>query len=64
MPVRSDVTIFNIRQVRERTRSRALALADSLTPAQRVAVERRVAAWRPIPNVPYSGFLPLNGRRR
>lgn len=63
-PVRSDVTIFNIWSVRMRARSRASVLAESLTPAQRAAVERRVAAWRPIPSVPYSGFLPLNGRRR
>ncbi len=60
-PVRSDVTIFDISQVRMLARAKALALAGSLSSTQRAAVERRVAAWQPIPSVPYSGTLRLNG---
>lgn len=63
-PVRSDVTIFNIDQVRFFARNRALALAASLTPAERASVGRRVAAWAPARSVPYSGVVPLRGYRR
>lgn len=59
-PVRSDVTIFNIRAVRFFARDRAQLLAASLTPAQRAAVGRRVSAWMPIQSVPYSSTVPLN----
>lgn len=46
-PARSDVTIFNTVQVRFFAQQRAQALADSLSPAQRSAVGRQVAAWVP-----------------
>lgn len=63
-PVRSDVTIFNIDEVRIFARERADALADSLTRAERASVSRRVAAWVPLDSVPYSGVVPLEGYRR
>lgn len=58
-PVRSDVTIFDINQVRFFARMRAQALADSLTPDERAAVDQQVQAWLPIASVPYSGFVPV-----
>jgi hypothetical protein len=58
-PVRSDVTIFNIVQVRFYAYTRAQALASSLTPAEKAAVDRQVAAWAPIPSVAYSGSVPI-----
>lgn len=61
-PVRSDVTIFNIEQVRRFARRRAAVIAGSLTPAQRAAVDRRVAAWVPLASVPYSTSIPINER--
>jgi hypothetical protein len=59
-PVHSDVTIFNIVQVRFFARMRAQALAPSLTPAEREDADERVAAWTPTSSVPYSGSIPLN----
>lgn len=59
-PVRSDVTIFNIDQVRFFARMRAQALAGSLTSDQRAAVDQQVAAWASISSVPYSGYVPVN----
>jgi uncharacterized protein len=61
-PVQSDVTIFNIHQVRVFARKRAQALGASLTPAQRASVSRQVAAWVPISGVPYSGVIRMYTR--
>jgi Sel1 repeat len=64
-PARSDVTILNVQQVRYYAHTRALALAESLTPAQRAAVDQQVEAWTTTPSVPYSAsvvltaFIPL-----
>ncbi len=63
-PVRSDVTIFNIHQVRRYAYQRARALAPSLTSAELAAVRRQVAAWQPTSSVPYSGSIPLTSIRR
>jgi len=62
-PVQSDVTIFNIDQVRRFARKRARALAASLTPAQRDSVSSQVAAWVPISSVPYSSMIPIRSSR-
>jgi uncharacterized protein len=62
-PVQSDVTIFNIDQVRRFARKRARALAASLTPAQRDSVSSQVAAWVPISSVPYSSMIPIRTSR-
>jgi hypothetical protein len=62
-PVQSDVTIFNIDQVRRYAGKRAHALAASLTPAQRASVSSQVAAWVPISSVPYSGMIPIRTSR-
>lgn len=59
-PVQSDVTIFDIEQVRFFARMRAQALGASLTPAQRVSIANQVAAWEPTSSVPYSGVVQLN----
>lgn len=61
-PVQSDVTIFNIDQVRRFARKRAQTLGVSLTPAQRASVRSQVAAWVPISSVPYSGVIPMPRR--
>lgn len=58
-PMHSDVTIFNIAQVRAYASIRAQALAPSLTPAERAAMDRRVAAWTTISSVPYSASVML-----
>jgi hypothetical protein len=58
-PVQSDVTIFDIDQVRSFARTRAQALSASLTPAQRASVSQEVAAWVPTHSVPYSGAVPV-----
>ena len=63
-PVRSDVTIFNIKQVRSFARKRARTLADSLSPAEQASIAGRVAAWVPTPGVPYSGTVEMYGLRR
>jgi hypothetical protein len=63
-PVQSDVTIFDIEQVRFFARSRAQTLSDSLTPAQQASVSRQVAAWVPTASVPYSGRIPLGSLLR
>lgn len=63
-PVRSDVTIFDIKQVRWFASKRARALAPSLTAAERASVHRRVATWIPMASVPYSGTLPMDGFQR
>lgn len=63
-PVHSDVTIFNIEQVRFFARARAQTLSDSLTPAQQASVSRQVAAWVPTASVPYSGRIPLGSPLR
>jgi hypothetical protein len=60
-PVRSDVTIFNIKQVRGFARKRALTLADSLKPAEQASVARQAAAWVPKSSVPYSGRVSMHG---
>jgi uncharacterized protein len=62
-PVQSDVTIFNIDQVRRYAQKRAHALAASLTLAQRDSVSSQVAAWVPISSVPYSGMIPIRTSR-
>ncbi len=59
-PWHSDVTIFNIVQVRFLARMRAMALAASLTSAERAAADRQAAAWAPTPSFPYSGSVPVN----
>ncbi|MHB1869446.1 MAG: tetratricopeptide repeat protein [Steroidobacteraceae bacterium] len=64
MPVHSDVTIFDIRQVRWYALQRAQALAPSLTSAECGSVRRQVAAWLPTPSVPYSGSIPLDRAQR
>jgi TPR repeat protein len=58
-PARSDVTIFNIQQVRHFARRDAQAFAESLTPAERAAADQQVAAWTTTPGVPYSGSVLL-----
>jgi hypothetical protein len=58
-PTRSDVTIFNIYQVRAYANIRAQALAASLTPAERAAVDQQVAAWTTVSSVPYSASVML-----
>jgi Sel1 repeat len=58
-PAASDVTIFNIRQVRSFAQKRAQTLGDSLRPDQRASVGRQVAAWVPTPSVPYSATVSL-----
>jgi uncharacterized protein len=58
-PVQSDVTIFDIDQVRRFARKRAQALVGSLTAAQRASISSQVAAWVPISSVPYSGVIPI-----
>jgi hypothetical protein len=63
-PMHSDVTIFNIRQVRWYAHQRAQALAPSLTSAECASVRRQVAAWLPTPSVPYSGSIPLDSSQR
>jgi hypothetical protein len=60
-PVHSDVTIFNIKQVRSFARKRAQTLADSLTPTEQASVARQVAAWAPKSSVPYSGRVTMGG---
>ena len=60
-PARSDVTIFNINQVRFFANERAQAMADSLTPAQQASVSRQVSAWIPTASVPYSAEMSLRG---
>lgn len=59
-PVHSDVTIFNIDQVRAFARDRAETLAGSLTPAERASVDQQVAAWTTLSSVPYSASVMLN----
>lgn len=63
-PVQSDVTVFNIEQVRFFARRRAQTLSASLTPAQRASVSRQVAAWVPTPSVPYSGDVVSDPTQR
>jgi hypothetical protein len=59
-PAHSDLTIFNIDQVRIVAHSRAQTLAASLTPAERTSVDQQVAAWTTISSVPYSASVMLN----
>ena len=59
-PTRSDVTIFNIRQVRRYADKIAQALAASLTTAERVSVDHQVAAWTATSSVPYSASVTLS----
>ena len=59
-PAHSNVTIFNIRQVRVFARGRAQTLAASLTPAERASVDQQVAAWTAVSSVPYSASVILN----
>ncbi|MGH8201945.1 MAG: tetratricopeptide repeat protein [Steroidobacteraceae bacterium] len=63
-PVQSDVTIFNIMQVRFFAGMRARTLAASLTPAERESVRHEVADWVPTASVPYSGEVNLGSRMR
>ena len=56
-PVQSDVTIYNIQQVRRFASKRAQTLGASLTADQRASVSSQVAAWTPISSVPYSGMI-------
>lgn len=58
-PVQSDVTIFNIDQVRFEARRKADVLADALTPAERAVIDQQVAAWTPVSSYPYSGTVRL-----
>lgn len=59
-PTQSNVTIFNITQVRFYALRAAQALAPSLTPAERAAADQGVAAWTTTASVPYSGSVMLN----
>ena len=59
-PMHSDVTIFNIDQVRAYASIRARALAASLTAAERASVDQQVAAWTTVASVPYSTAVMLN----
>jgi len=63
-PARSDVTIFNIVQVRFFAQMRAQSLADSLTAAQKQSVGEQVAAWAPAASVPYSAAVSLKNLMR
>lgn len=59
-PVHSDVTIFNIVRVRFFAQMRVQALVPSLAPDERAAADQQVAAWAPIPSVPYSGSVSVD----
>lgn len=59
-PAHSDVTIFNIDQVRVYARTRAEALASSLTPGERASVDQQVASWTTVSSVPYSASVMLD----
>ena len=59
-PAHSDVTIFNIGRVRIYARTRAEALASSLTPGERASVDQQVAAWTTVSSVPYSASVMLD----
>jgi hypothetical protein len=59
-PTQSNVTIFNITQVRFYALRVAQTLAPSLTPAERAAADQQVAAWTTTASVPYSGSVMLN----
>lgn len=48
-----DVHILNIKAVKASARKDARRISRMLAPAQRVAVKARVAAWKPLPSVPY-----------
>lgn len=54
-PVLSDVNITNIDEVRAIARRRVSVVAAALTPVERSAVDRQIAAWQPMPSVPYNG---------
>lgn len=62
--VQSDVTIFNIAQVRSFARRRAQTLGVSLTPAERESVSSHVAVWAPIASVPYGGEVYVGAVQR
>lgn len=59
-PVVSNVYIFNISQIRDVARKRAQTVSRVLTAAQRADIDQRVAAWTPIPSVPYSGVVNIS----
>jgi hypothetical protein len=59
-PVVSNVYIFNISQVRDVARKRARTVSLVLTAAQRADIDQRVAAWAPIPSVPYNGVVNIS----
>ena len=48
-----DVHILNIEAVKASARKDAQRMSLMLAPAQRAAVKARVAAWKPLPSVPY-----------
>ena len=58
-PTHSDVTIFNINQVRAYASIRARALGASLTPAERASMDQQIGAWTTIASVPYSTSVML-----
>lgn len=59
-PVRSNIAIYNIEQLRTIARRHLVNLSVALTQEQRAAIERRVAAWEPEPSPPYNGYVPLD----
>ncbi len=61
-PVRSDVTIYNIAQVRAIAEKDLSRVSAGLTPAQRESIMQRVAAWQPKPSAPFNGNVQLNAR--
>lgn len=58
-PVHSNVTIYNIVDVRAIAKRRMAQISAVLGSGQRDRIDRRVAAWHPKPGVAYSAVVAL-----
>jgi len=57
--VHSDVTIYNIAQVRAFAKKHLANVSAALTPTERKKIDHKVAAWEPKPSAPYNGTIAL-----
>ena len=58
-PAHSSITIYNIGRLRAIARDHLANVSPALTRTQRLALDRRIAAWKPEPGPPYNGIVPL-----
>ena len=62
-PIHSNVTIYNIEEVRAIAKRRRAQISAVLESAQRDRIDRRVAAWQPKPGVAYSAVVELGNTK-